>query len=287
MNYLNFHTGRPRFHFEGEPPPPTLPTPPPTPPWHSGTDAEIIGHWQNKGWNIEDPKAVAMAATKQARELEKHFGVPADRLLRLPAADAKPEEQAAFWQKLGAPADPKDYDFSAIKYAGKDLEADFADAMRAGLAAAFVPKDKASAIVASVVKFREQAEAAEETVRAGKVATEKAALDQNWGPKKDFNHLQAMEGARKSGISAEAVKAMEGQIGYASVMEHFRKIGAGMSEASFHEGGGDGGVNTREGAVARLAELESDKAWGKRFKAGDAAAKAEWTSLTTLANGEA
>ena len=31
-----------------------------------GIDAEIIGHWQNKNWKIEDPKEVAIAATTPA-----------------------------------------------------------------------------------------------------------------------------------------------------------------------------------------------------------------------------
>ena len=38
---------------------------------------------------------------------------------------------------------------------------------------------------------------------------------------------------------------------------------------------------------ARLAELEQDKAWGKRFKAGDVAAKAEWAGLMAQINDEA
>jgi hypothetical protein len=57
-------------------------------------------------------------------------------------ADAKPEDIAAMWQRLGAPKEAKDYDFSGIKFAGADLEPAFADAMRAGLAAAFVPKQQ-------------------------------------------------------------------------------------------------------------------------------------------------
>src|SRR5216684_3705215 len=164
MNYLNFHTGRPRFHFEGEPPPP--PPPPPTPPapaWHPGVEAEFIGHAQNKGWNLDSPKDAFSAAAKVARDLEKHFGAPADQIIRMPKADAKPEEIAAMWQRLGAPKEAKKYDFTGIKFAGADLEPAFADAMRAGLSAAFVPKDKAGAIVQSVVKFLESADTTEST----------------------------------------------------------------------------------------------------------------------------
>src|SRR5690242_976648 len=53
-------------------------------PWHQGIDPLIIGHWQNKGYDLADPGKVALEATKQARELERHFGVPADQLIKLP-----------------------------------------------------------------------------------------------------------------------------------------------------------------------------------------------------------
>lgn len=258
------------------------------PPWHQGVDAEILGHWQNKGLALDDPAKIAIEMTKQHRAAEKHFGVPVDRLLKLPAADAKPEEHAAFWQRLGAPKEAKEYDFAAIKWAdGTELEPGFQDAMRGALAAANVPKDRAGDIVKAVVKYLGDADAAEATIATGKLAEEKAALAKDWGPKFDFNHLQAMEGAKRAGVTPEAVKALEGQVGYAAVMNLFRRIGASSAESVFHEGSGDSTVNTRTGAVARLAELENDKAWGKKLSAGDAATVAEWRSLTALATGEA
>lgn len=251
-------------------------------PWHTGVEAEMLGHWQNKGWKTDDPKEVAVAATKQARELERHFGVPADQLLKLPKADAKPDELAAFYQRLGAPKEPKEYDFSDIKFAGNDLEQSFADAMRASLAAAFVPKDRAGEIVKGVVKYLESADAAESAVTKAKIDAERADLKKNWGPNYDYNHLKAMEGARKLGITPEAVQALENQIGYAAVMDAMRKIGAGTSEDAFHEGGGGGGnPTTLAGAQALLNERLADKAWGKRLIDGDAATKAEWLALTT------
>lgn len=249
-------------------------------PWHTGVDAEVKGHWENKGWKLDDPKEIAINSTKQARELERHFGVPADRLLKLPAADAKPEELAAFYQRLGAPKEAKEYDLSSVKLGGKDLDPALADSLREALAAAFVPKDKATAAAARLVKHLEDTKAAEDTIASGRLAEEKAKLATNWGPKYDLNYLQAVEGARKAGIAREAITAMEGVAGYANVMEHFRRVGAGMTEAAFIEGTGASGPTTRDGAAARLAELQADKAWGERLVKGDAAAKAEWQALT-------
>lgn len=257
-------------------------------PWHEGVEAEILGHWQNKGWKIDDPKEIALAATKQAREAERHFGVPTDRLLKLPATDARPEDVAAFWQRLGAPKEATEYDFAGVKHAnGNEVDTGFVDKMRGALLGARVPKDQAASIVKAVIDHMDGADAAATTIATAKIAEEKAALAKNWGPKFDHNYLQAREGAKRAGVSEDAVKALEGQVGYASVMELFRRIGASSAESVFHEGSGDSTVNTRSGAIARLAELENDKAFGKRLTSGDAAAAAEWRSLTALATGEA
>jgi hypothetical protein len=207
----------------------------------------------------------------------------------MPKADAKPEEFAAFWQRLGAPAKPEDYDFSSVKFAGNDLEPSFVSAMREGLASAFVPKDKAAAIVASVVKYLESADTTESTVNAAKLAEEKASLRQNWADKFDFNHLQAIEGARKLGITPEAVKAMENQIGYAAVMEAMRKIGANTREDTFVErgaGSAAGDVVTREGAMSRKQELMADKESGKRYLSGGVTEKREMDRINQMIDGE-
>jgi len=101
-----------------------------------------------------------------------------------------------------------------------------------------------------------------------------------------------MEGARRLGIVPEAIQALEGQIGYAAVMNAMRKIGMGTSEDTFVERGASGGtaqtvgVTTREGAVARLNELKADKAWGAKLLSGDAATRREWTALEQMAAGE-
>ncbi len=256
-------------------------------PWHDGVDAEILGHWQNKGWKVEDPREIALAATKQAREAEKHFGVPADQLLKMPKADAKPEDVQAFWARLGAPKEAKEYDFSSVKMNGEALPESLDAAMRAALAQAFVPKDKATSIAAGVAKALESANTQESTVAAGKLAEEKAKLAADWKANYDFNHLKAMEGARRLGITPDAVKALEGQIGYAAVMEAMRKIGSATSEDTFIERGATGGgvPHTRDGAVARKSELMADKAWSDRYLKGGVPEKQEMDRLNTMIDG--
>src|SRR6185369_761088 len=78
----------------------------PATPWYQGkVDAETIGHWDNKGWKKDDPIAVAIEASKQARELQRHFGVPADQLLKLPKDTTDEAGWRAVRQRLGAPGE--------------------------------------------------------------------------------------------------------------------------------------------------------------------------------------
>src|SRR5262245_32471646 len=265
------------------PAPTPTPTPTPAPAWHDGVSADHMGFWNNKGYDLNNFKDFAIKITDSYRAAEKHIGAPADQLLRIPQANAKPEDVTAFWRRLGA-VEGKDYDLSGVKFNGQDLEPAFADAMRGALAGAYVPKDRAGAIVGAVVKYLEDAEKAENVINTNKVNEQKAKLQADWGTNYDFNHRTAMLGAKRLGITPEAVEALENQIGYAAVMETMRKIGAGTTEDTFIERGATGGgmPATAAGAKARLEELSNDSAWRQRLLAGGAAERAEWDSLTKL-----
>jgi hypothetical protein len=254
----------------------------------------VLGFWQNKGLPLDDPKAFGTKITELYQNAEKFIGAPPDRIVKLPGADAKPEEISAFRQRLGVPADAKDYDFTSIKdAAGQPLAAPLADALRAASHEAGVPKDAAAKVAAAVVKHLDSARATETNLQAGKLAEEKGKLEQNWGGKDSatykFNHSQAVEGVRRLGIAPEAIAALENQVGYAGVMDAMRKVGAARSEDIFVHapGAGQGQPTTREGAMARKQELLSDKAWGARLTAGDAEARREYDALNKIILGDA
>lgn len=287
LHYFNHHTGRPRFHFDennGGGQQQQQQQQQQSAPWHQGLDAETLGHIQNKGWKVDDVKDVVTNAVKQGRELERHFGVPADQLIKLPKADADPKEWRAVHQRLGAPAEAKDYDFSAVKdAAGQPLAAHISDAIRASAFERGLSKDAATSLATAVQKAIDGAKQNEATVKAGKLTDEKTKLKTDWGDKFDFNHLQAMEGARRLGITPEGVAAIEQQIGYAATMEAMRKIGGKGGEDIFVGGGGNNGeVTTATGAVARKAELMADAAWAKRYMDGGAAERQEMDRLNTM-----
>jgi hypothetical protein len=303
LHAFNFHTGHPRFHFDeagaggadaaaaaAAAAIAAAAAAAAKTPWHAGIEAEIIGHAQNKGWKIDDPKEAFSAAAKVARDLEKHFGVPADRLAKIPAADAAPADIRAFYERLGAPKAATEYDFSAIKDAGGNaLATPIVDALRASAFDRGLTKDAAVTIAQNVVKAIDGLEATKSAERTAKAAEAKAELTKNWGPSFEYNRLKAMDGARRLGIDPETVATFESLIGYAGIMETLRKIGVGTTEDTFIDRGvlSNGQVTTREGALARKAELMGDAAWAKRYLEGGAAEKREMTALNTMIDGVA
>lgn len=281
-------------------PSPADPAPPPAPStsWHIDVPADILGTWQNKNYDLSDPKNVAIEATKAYREAQRFVGTPPDRLIKLPE---KPDDAAgwdAVWQRLGAPKAATEYDFSGIKYGDAELEPSFVDTMRATFAKAHLPKDAAADVTKAVVKYLESADAEEATARAAALQSEQDKLAQSWGKNANFNMLTAQQGARRLGLNLDpqtgnpedkaAVALIEKTFGYARVMELFRKIGAGTSEDTFVSGGVPGGTPvTQEGAQARLSELSADKDWSARLLKGDVAARREFDNLTQLIAGVA
>lgn len=263
-------------------------------PWYDGkADAELVGHWDNKGWKKDDPATIAIEASKAARELQKHFGVPAEQLIKLPKDAADEAGWKGVYARLGVPAEAKAYDLTGLKRAdGSELDPALADALRASALAGRVPKDRVGEHVKPIIKALDDRVAADKAEFDAKLSTEKVALAKNWGttPEKLENHqsmLLAKLGAQRLGITPEAVAALEKQVGYAAVMESMRKIGAGTSEDTFHEGGSKGGaggaVMTKDGAIARLAERQADDAWRERLLAKDGPTVREWQNLTQLA----
>ena len=257
--------------------------------WYAGkVDQETVGHWQNRGWDVSDPVKVSTAVTKAWRDAEAAtqalHGVPADRILKMPA----PGDEAAtkaFHQRLGAPAAPEGYDFSGVKFKdGTDLEPTFTTPLAQTFHKLGVSKDAASEVVRQVVNWVEGVDASESAETTAKVQAEQQALKNNWGQNFDNNRFVARTAAGKLGVTPAELDALDGQIGHARVMEMFRQIGEQMGEAKFTGGGPGGGPQpmTQEQAVARIADLKRDSAWVTKFLAGDTAARNEMTSLQRM-----
>lgn len=289
------------------PAPTPAPTPAPPPPapaqsWFSGLEPEAIGHIQNRGWDKMDAPTAAVEAVKAFRSAEAKLGVPADRLLRRPT-DGDVEGAKAFWQQLGAPADPKEYAFTGVDFGDADLTAKFTDAFRTAAASKFVPKDVAEHLASEMFKFIENLGVTEETALAAATLEERAKLEADWGkPDSDLfraNMTIADRTAANLGVPQEALDAMKESMGAAEVAKFFRKLGDMTGESRYVVNPGPNGGDrpiTREQAIARRLELtgidgnnqttgKGDAAWRAKLFAGDAAAKKEWTDLTRIIAG--
>ena len=254
-------------------------------PWHSTiTDADTLAYLGTKGWDKMTGNAAAVAASQAHRELERYTGVPQERLITLPK-DAVDPKWDDVYQKLGAPKDAKDYDFSAVKFTdGSELDPKAVDFFRATAAKLHLPKDAAPQLAAAVAAFLEGAEAADAADTTAALAVSRDALAKSWGNNFETNKVIAANAARALGVKPEAITALEGVIGYADVMEMFRTIGTKIGEANFIGGRGadNSGVMTAADAQAAKKALMGDKAWVTRYLAGGVAEGREMTNLNKL-----
>lgn len=260
-------------------------------PWHQGLDAETIGLLQNRGVKLDDPKEAVGNLGKAYREATSKLGVPPDQLIRLPRADAPEAEIKSFWQRLGAPADAKEYDFGEVKYAdGEALDAGDAETLRALFSRVNLPKSVAHEIVKGIIKMADDDESRETTSRATAAETEKAALQKEWGgtaERYDANLFIAKQGAKALGLTPEQVNALESVTGYAAIMKAMHRVGVLNKEDRFVAGGnGSNGLMSREQASARKTELMADKAWTERYMKGDTQARGEMLNLNRIITGD-
>lgn len=259
-------------------------------PWYDGkADAELVGHMQNKGWADKPADVVALEAIRSHRESEKFLGVPADQLLRLPKELTDPTLMKPIWQRLGAPADPKDYDFSAVKTAdGKAPDQAFIDFARTQADKYHMPVAAATEWAQNLVKFNEGVAAAGTADKAATQVREAQELQKNWGANFEAFKLIAGQAAAKYGFTAEMVGAMQSVAGYAKTMEMFRTLAQQSGESKWIEGSGDtkGALLSRSQAKTKIEDLKHDEGFVKRYLAGDVAAIREMTNLTTIMVGD-
>lgn len=264
-------------------------------PWYQGVegvDDVMVGHVQTKGWDKLPAAAVAVQAIKAHREAEKMIGMRADHDFIPVPRDPTKGDMNPVWERLGRPKVGTEYDFKDVTFKdGTQLEDSFVNTMRDTLFKANVPKQYAPDVVKGVVNYLDAADAAEAAEAAAKVVTERAALSTNWGttPDKLAAHpfmAIAQRAALALGVDAEAVAALEGKVGYSKVMNMFYNIGRKTGEDTFvtgdNKGVDQGGMMSREQALARKAELSGDKAWVTKFLAGDVQAKREMAAIDTI-----
>lgn len=262
----------------------------PPAPWYQGkADAEVVGYLQNKGLADKTPADVALAAINFHREAERLIGAPANQIVRLPSDPNDAAGWSKVWQRLGAPAEAKDYDFSGIKRMGdQPLDSAFENDMRSVLHGAGVPKSVASAVLSGLVKHLDGVEQARVTEQTAKLGEERRGLEKSWGQNFAVNKAMAAAAAKNLGLSPEVVDALEKSTGYKATMEALLNLAIKTGEAR-HIGGdpnnpGNGTLSVEQ-AIARKAELMRDREWSKSYLAGDTAKVREMTDLNRIITG--
>lgn len=258
-------------------------------PWYGTLAGEELGYLQNRGWDKLPANEVALAAAKAHREAEKLIGVPADKVVRLPKDAADTEGWSEFRTKTGVPADEKGYDFAGVKFSdGTELDPNFTADIAKALHSAGVAKDKAPEIVRAIVALGEKEATASAAEREAAINAQRDTLKINWGSNVEANLVIARNAVAALGVKQEAVDALEGQIGYAAVMEMFRTIGTKIGEDTFVSTGANGGarqVMSVDGAKAQLDALQNDSAWVTKLSNGDSTALREFDNLTRIVAG--
>lgn len=256
--------------------------------WYGTPDTDTLGYIQARGLDKMKPEEAALTSIKAHREAEKLMGVPADQLLRVPKDLSDVEGWNKVHQRLGVPADAKEYDFTTIKNkAGETLNEDVANTMRGLVAELKIPKSTASILVQKIVDLADKSQEESLAKGAGELAQEQEKLKANWGSNMTANQTVAQNAMRALGVTDEHEEALKSTIGYAATMELFRNIGSRMGESNFIEGGSGnkGPAMTKEAAQYRLDQLQNDAEWFKRFSAGSVLENKEFNDLTKMAAG--
>jgi hypothetical protein len=259
-------------------------------PWYGDiTDPDL------KGWAELKKPADATTALKGWRESEKLIGVPAGEVLRIPKADAKPEETTAFYRRLGLPETPEGY----------KLEVPMGDDGR--FVKIIAPMLHKNHIVGDIAGLNRdwnalQGETIIEAARQQKAQSlaDMLGLEREWGsayaPRREMARRMLVDGAKAAGFSTEEnndeLVKLENYIGNSAKLT---KLFAMIAEKTkYGEEGrlveGDGAARGFEGnmtpgaAKALKEERMSNPEWQARYKAGDKAALAELDNLQRIQN---
>lgn len=269
------------------------------PAWHDGVEPTTVGFWQNKGFDPANPKLVAEGMTKIYRDLERFVGASPDKIIRIPETNAAPADINAYWQRVGVPAEAKDYDLSTVKRAdGTALDAGFVDTFRTAAHSARIPKDQAAGMLTALVKNMDAADTSIVAERTALIKEQQALLDRNWGTNKTFNSAIAertlAELGKAAGLTPEQAKlgwdaiSSGKHIGGSFAMEMLRLIGSKIGEAPFIGAGlatgGSNAVMSKAQALAEIESLKADRAFYKQLVTDKSVdARRKWDDLHKIA----
>lgn len=203
-------------------------------------------------------------AVKAYGEAQKLIGADPSTRLIMPGKDAKPEEVAAFWTKLGRPEAPGNYKFPAIEGVRNDpaLEGPWREVFHQ----ANVPQPMMEKLYAGAAKLMGEQVAAQKAALEKATATMRAQTAHEFGDKFDAAKVMAKRAAAAAGLQAEDVQAIY-QAGPGVERAMFRilaRLGEGIKEDTA-VGGETGGMSAQD-AQSEINKLYGDAEFMRVFK---------------------
>lgn len=245
----------------------------PAPQWWSSLDSDTQGWVQNRGLHNKPVDQAVVDAIKQARELEKFRGVPADKLVRWPDDPTQPGALDPILDRLGRPKAAGEYKLP-LEADGSDK--DFAAQMAVKFHAAGLTQAQAESAWKSFKELAVSVAQSEEAAAQTSGAADIASLKTEWKDTYDLNVAIARQAVKNLGLDKATIDKIEEALGSsAAVIKVFNAIGQKGQEAAFVSGNTGGlnlGATTPEAARQRFNELKADPGFVQKWNAGDAAA---------------
>lgn len=214
---------------------------------------------EKKGWKT------ANDALRSYVNLEKHMGVPPDKLIKLTDYD-DPERRSEIWDKFGAPKEASEY--------GIDLDkADEEEKAFLELAAKHrITKEQVSPLLEELREANQKRAADYEAQFKAQVLNAKEELQKEWGQAHAANMDIARRGAKELGeelgFTKDEIADLEGAIGTTKLIKLMHHIGKQNTEHTFTDSGNNtasiGGMTPAQ-AREQLAALEADTDFQKRL----------------------
>jgi hypothetical protein len=214
---------------------------------------------KKKGWVNEDKSLNADAVLKSYNNLEQLMvkdGKPVVKPAKSPQDD--PESWNEYYKALGRPDSADGYKFSELPEGSAETSKEFDKWWMETAFETGIPADMADKVRLAYNKLQTEMLGKSSADAAEASQKEKNELLSEWGQKHEHNmHLAKL--AANEFAPAEAIDALEKQLGYKAVMQMFAKIGENLGEDKF-SGSTNGAVGLSPAeAKARLSEIKADK----------------------------
>ena len=243
--------------------------------WYSQLSEETRGFVQTKGW--QSPDDVVQSYTN----LEKLLGADkAGRGVIMPKEDSAPEEWGKFYDRLGRPKSPDEYNLPVPQ----GDTGQFAKVAANKFHELGITAKQAQSLAEWWNSQSQEMQSSQVNQQAQNSEMEMQVLQSEWGKEFDANIEAARRATRQFGVEESTLEKIESAVGTREMLKLFANIGKGLNEDSFVDSTKSTGFGiSPEAARVRIGQLKGDKDWSAKYLSGNADAKAEMERLMRAA----